>query len=161
MVVRAEHPPRIRAVSRLTYKEVADRRCRRRVKGSPRLLQRLVSRLSQARHLYLLNIWDRGGVICKSLMGKMLRVHRGKKWRALTPSKWHKGSTLGAFGRTRKIAAFKSRAANKKKKKVSKGAQMMGEMKIMQYRALQLGQKRRTSTKLVTNLESTLRAVVL
>ena len=77
----------------------------------------------------------------------------------MTPSKWHIGLTWGALARTRRVAAFKARAANKKKKKVSKGALLVGEMRISQYRALQLGQRRRTSTKAAPGLEAQLRSV--
>lgn len=42
---------------------------------------------------------------------------------------------------------------------MSKGAQIAGEMRILQYRAIQLGHKRRTSTKLSAALESQLRSV--
>jgi hypothetical protein len=59
------------------------------------------------------------------------------------------------------VAAFKARAANKKRKKVSKGAQLIGEMKILQFRALQLGQKRRTSTRYSTDLENQLRGLAV
>jgi hypothetical protein len=57
------------------------------------------------------------------------------------------------------VAAFKARAANKKRKKVSKGTQLIGEMKILQFRALQLGQKRRTSTRAPLGFEQQLRSV--
>ena len=88
-----------------------------------------------------------------------MRVHRGRRWRALAPSKWHIGLTWGALARTRRVAAYKSRAANKKRKKVSKGAQLVGDLRISQYRALQLGQRRRTSTKAAPGLEAQLRSV--
>ena len=154
-------PPRLKAVNRLTYKSSADNRCRLRLRGCPRLLEKLVARLGQSRHLYLLNIWRRGGLIPTSHLGKSVRVYRGRKWRVVNPSLWHVGFTWGALARSRKVAAFKARAANKKRKKVSKGAQLIGEMKILQFRALQLGQKRRTSTRYSTDLENQLRGLAV
>lgn len=148
---------RLRSPSRLSYQASADRICRLRRRGSPALLARLLTRLSQARDLYALNVWGRSGLVPRA--PRPVRVHRGRRWRALTPSKWHIGLTWGALARTRRVAAFKARAANKKKKKVSKGALLVGEMRISQYRALQLGQRRRTSTKAAPGLEAQLRSV--
>lgn len=149
--------PRLRSPGRLSYQSTADRICRRRRRGSPSLLARLLTRLSQARDLYSLNVWARSGLVPRAK--RPVRVHRGRRWRALTPSKWHIGLTWGALARTRRVAAYKARAANKKRKKISKGAQLVGEMKIFQYRALQLGQKRRTSTKANESLEAQLRSI--
>lgn len=56
LLLRPTTPPRLRLLSRLSYQDSADRRCRRRRRGSPRLLERLLTRLSQSRHLYLLNM---------------------------------------------------------------------------------------------------------
>ena len=151
--------PRLRSPARFSYQASADKACRRRRRGSPMLLARLISRLGQTRDLYALNVWARGGLVTRSLVGVPVRVHRGRRWRALTASKWHCGLTWGALARTRRVAAFKARAANKKRKKVSKGAQLIGEMKILQYRALQLGQRRRTSTKAAAGLEAQLRTL--
>jgi hypothetical protein len=148
---------RLRSPGRLSYQTCADRVCRRRRRGSPALLAKLLTRLSQARDLYALNMWARGGIVTRAY--RPLRVHRGRRWRVLTPSKWHVGLTWGALARTRRVAAFKARAANKKRKKISKGAQMVGEMRILQYRALQLGQRRRTSTKAAVGLEDQLRSM--
>jgi hypothetical protein len=148
---------RLRSPARLSYKVSADKICRRRRRGSPALLARLLTRLGQDRDLYALHIWERGGVVPRSY--RPVRVHRGRRWRVLTPSKWHAGLTWGALARTRRVAAFKARAANKKRKKVSKGAQLVGEMRIMQYRALQLGQRRRTSTKAAPGLEDQIRSM--
>ena len=153
----APHYPRLRFTGRLSYQCIADRKCRRRTRGSPGLLARLMARLTQARDLHTLNVWARGGLLPR--LGRLARVHRGRRWRVLTSTRWHKGLAWGAFARTRRVAAYKARAANKKRKKVSKGAQMVGEMKIFQYRALQLGQKRRSSTRAVAGLEAQLRAV--
>ena len=151
------HSPRLRFSGRLAYQCVAERRCRRRTRGSPGLLARLISRLTQARDLQTLNVWAREGRLPR--FKRLGRIHRGRRWRVLHPTKWHKGLPWGAFARTRRVAAYKARAANKKRKKVSKGAQMVGEMKIFQYRALQLGQKRRSSTRPVAGLEARVRAV--
>jgi hypothetical protein len=148
--------PRLGSPGRLSYRVSADRLCRRRRRGSPALLARLLTRLSQAQDLYSSNVWARGGRLPRAPLP--VRVHRGRRWRPLTPSKWQAGLTWGALARTRRVAAFKARAANKKRKKVSKGAQLVGEMRIMQYRALQLGQRRRTSTKASPGLEAQLRA---
>lgn len=152
-------PPKLKAVNRLTYKSSSDLKCRSRLRGSPRLLEKLLTRLGQARQLYLLNVWPRGGLVSKHHIGQSTRVHRGKKWRVVSPSKWHLGFTWGSLSRTRRVAAFKARAANKKRKKVSKSTQLIGEMRILQFRALQLGQRRRTSTKASFDLEQQLRAV--
>lgn len=155
----ASLPPRLRVVNRLTYKSASDLRCRSRLRGSPRLLERLLTRLGQAKQLYLLNIWPRGGCVSQHHLGQSTRIHRGKKWRVVSPAKWHLGFSWGALSRTRKVAAFKARAANKKRKRVSKGTQLIGEMRILQFRALQLGQKRRTSTRAPLDLEQQLRSV--
>lgn len=152
-------PPRLRSVSRLGYKSLSDFKCRYRLRGSPRLLEKLITKLSQSKQLYLLNMWSRGGPVFKHYIGTSLRIHRGKKWRVLRSSKWHLGFALGSLSRTRKVAAFKARAANKKRKKVSKSTQLVGEMRILQFRALQLGQRRRTSTKASTDLEQQLRGL--
>lgn len=152
-------PPKIKVVNRLTYKSASDLKCRSRLRGSPRLLEKLLSRLGQARQLYLLNIWSRGALVSRHHIGQSSRIHRGKKWRVVSPSKWHLGFSWGSLSRTRRVAAFKARAANKKRKKVSKGTQLIGEMKILQFRALQLGQKRRTSTRAPLDFEQQLRSV--
>jgi len=157
----ASRPSRLLSPGRVSYQTIADRVCRRRRRGSPALLARLITRLGQARDLYSLNIWARGGRVPRPRRPNTppVRVHRGRRWRSLTPTKWHAGLTWGALARTRRVAAFKARAANKKRKKISKGAQMVGEMRIMQYRALQLGQRRRTSTKALAGAESHLRSI--
>lgn len=152
-------PPRLKAVNKLTYKSVGDLKCRFRTRCSPRLLEKLLTKLGQAKELYLLNVWSRGGLVSKHHVGQSTRVHRGKKWRVVSPSKWHLGFTWGSLSRTRRVAAFKARAANKKRKKISKGTQLVSEMKILQFRALQLGQKRRTSTKSSSDFEQQLRSV--
>lgn len=152
-------PPRIRALPRLSYKAVSDHKCRRRLRGCPRLLEKLLLKLTQTKHLYLLNFYARSGVVSRFHLGQSLRVHRGKRWRVLAPAAWHAGFAFGALSRSRRVAAFKAKAANKKRKKVSKSSQLVGEMKILQFRALQLGQKRRTSTKASTDLEQQLRSV--
>lgn len=145
------------AVNRSSYVDIADRICRSRMRGCPRLLEKLMGRLSQTRHLYLFNVWWRGGGVPSAMVGRCVRVHRGRKWRILTLSAWHGGFQWGAFARTRRIAAFKSRAASKKKKRTSKGAQMVSDMRVLQFRALQLGQRRRTSVKSVLDIEAHVR----
>lgn len=116
-------------------------------------------KLAQTKHLYLLNFYARSGLISQHHVASSLRVHRGKRWRVLSPSVWHTGFTMGALARSRRVAAFKAKAANKKRKKVSKSSQLVGEMKILQFRALQLGQKRRTSIKASVDLEQQLRSI--
>lgn len=150
-------PRRLRSPDRLSYKAAADRRCRRRRRGSPALLSALLARLGQARDLYSLNVWPRGGLVPRAY--RPVRVHRGRRWRVLHPSRWHVGLTWGALARTRRVAVFKARAANKKRKKVSKGAQLVGEMRILQYRAIQLGQRRRTSTRAAPDREARIRSL--
>jgi len=152
-------PPRIRTLDRLGYKAISDRKCRRRPRGCPRLLSRLMLRLTQTRHLYLLNVRARGALVSSFFNDQSLRVHRGRKWRVVGVSKWHTGFTWGALSRTRRIAAFKAKAANKKRKKTSKTAQLVGDMKILQFRATQLGQRRRTSARPRADLEQQLRAI--
>ncbi len=152
-------PPRVRAAPRLSYKAIGDQKCRRQLRGCPRLLQRLLLKIAQARHLYVLNVFARSGLVTRFHRGQSLRVHRGKKWRVVTPTRWHVGATWGSLGRSRRVAAFKAKAANKRRKKTSKGAEVLGEMRILQFRALQLGQKRKTSTRLAVDLESQLRSV--
>lgn len=49
-------PPKLKIVGRETYKSSADFKCRFRLRGSPRLLEKLLTRLSQAKQLYLLNV---------------------------------------------------------------------------------------------------------
>lgn len=151
-------PSRLRHVGRQSYVDIADKRCRLRTRGCPRLLEKLLMRLSQARHLYLLNMWERGSRVCRSHMGRTFRVFRGQRWRVVTPSAWHLSFSWGAFARTRHVAAFKARAATKKRKRVPKGVQVVGEMKILQFRALQLGHKRRTSTRTSLDLEARMRS---
>ena len=153
-------PPKLKIVGRATYKSSADFKCRARLRGSPRLLEKLLTRLGQAKQLYLLNIWSRGALVSKHHLAKSTRVHRGKKWRVVSPSKWHLGFTWGSLSRTRRVAAFKARAANKKRKKTSKGTQLISDMRILQFRALQSGQKRRTSTRASLGIEQQLRAIL-
>ena len=151
--------PRLKTVSRLTYKHTADFKCRLRMRSSPMLLEKLALRLVQSKQLYILNYFSRGGYIPRAHLDKPVRIHRGRKWRVLTATKWHLGATWGSLARTKRVAAFKAKAANKKRKKVSKGTQLIGEMKILQFRALQLGQKRRTSTRTSVDLESQMRSL--
>jgi ribosomal protein S19 len=152
-------PPRVRSLPRLSYKSISDRKCRRRVRGCPRLLEKLLVKLTQTKDLYLLNMYSRGGLVSRYHVDQSLRVHRGRKWRVISPSVWHAGFTWGSLSRSRRVAAFKAKAANKKRKKVSKSGQLISEMRILQFRALQLGQKRRTSTRASVELEQQLRSL--
>jgi hypothetical protein len=90
---------------------------------------------------------DRAVAISSFFSSRTLRVHRGKRWRRLTPRRWHLGFAWAAFARTQTLAVFRKRAARKKKKQGrGSGDPQAGGLgyRITELKSMKSGAQRRT-----------------
>lgn len=94
--------------------------------------------------------WLRDGISLTRLKFRVLRLHKGQRWRRIFVSRWHSGQPWGSFARTRTLAVFKKKMTERKQKRKNKqlfqpqGFVSLKNLKINQIREVKTGQRRKT-----------------
>jgi len=103
--------------------------------------------LNPNRFIYY-NIFSRSSIIFRKLVGLVIRIYRGAKWRTLYLSRSHVGCKFGEFSKTRQRAVFRIKIIKKKTKPFTKVA-FLKNLQIDRIRLLKSGKVRRQRIALV------------
>jgi len=86
---------------------------------------------------------SRSSVIPRFLKKKIIRIHKGKNWKAIRINRWNVGYKFGEFSWTRKYVKYRSKAAKKSIKKSLKGKknliQLVEDPKNLKFRQVRVG----------------------
>lgn len=86
---------------------------------------------------------SRSSVIPYFLKKKIIRIHKGKNWKALRINRWNVGYKFGEFSWTRKYVKYRSKTMKKTLKKQLKGKKKLIELvedpKNLKFRQVRSG----------------------
>lgn len=118
------------------YRQVANAICRRRYRVDFFLINRFLPYLVSDRLCYLTVWYQRAARGSFWLVGDLIRVYRGRKWRGLWFRHLGVGQHLGVFARTRTLAVFQQAKTRKKRAKAeaAKAAAAASRVRVDQLR---------------------------